>query len=68
MKRTPEQKLLDPVPGGTLARVAEFGIDLSLIAENMRLSPEQRVRRLQQAMNSFEKLRDEVAKSKLSDQ
>lgn len=68
MKRTPEQKLLNPVPGGTLASVAEYGIDLSLIAENMRLSPEHRIRRLQQAMNSFEKLRAEVAKSKLTDQ
>jgi hypothetical protein len=68
MKRSPEEKLLDPMPGGILASVAEYGIDLSLIAENMRLSPEHRVRRLQQAINSLEKLRAEVAKSKLTNQ
>lgn len=56
------------MPGSKLAAVGEYGIDLSLIAENMRLSPENRLRKLQQAMISFEKLRLEIAKSKRIDQ
>lgn len=63
MNRTPEQKLLDPAPGGKIAQAQEYGIDLSLILENMRLSPEARVRKLQSAMISFERLRAEVSKS-----
>lgn len=68
MKRTPEEKLLNPKPGGKIAAVREYGIDLTLIAENMRLSPEERLRKLQQAMVSFEKLRLEAANSRRIDQ
>jgi hypothetical protein len=66
--RTPEEKLLNPRPGSKLAEVRDYGIDLSLIAENMRLSPEDRIRRLQQAMTSFEKLQREASKSRRIDQ
>jgi hypothetical protein len=68
VKRTPVEKLLSPVPGGRIASARDFGIDLSLIAENMRLTPEEKLRKLQSAMNSFEKLRKEAAKSKRIDQ
>ncbi len=63
MNRTPEQKLLEPAPGGKIAEAQKFGLDLSLIVENMRLSPEARVRKLQSAMMSFEKLKAEASKS-----
>jgi len=56
--RTPEEKLLDPRPGSKIAEAKEFGIDLTLIVENLRLTPEQRLRKLQSAMNSFERLRE----------
>ena len=60
--RTPEEKLLNPRPGGKIAEAQEFGIDLSLIVENLRLTPEQRLRKLQSAMISMDKLRREVEK------
>ena len=68
MKRSPIEKLLEPVPGGKIASVRDYGLDLTLIAENMKLSPEQRLRKLQAAMIGFEKLRKEAAKSKRIDQ
>ena len=56
MKRTPEEKLLNPKPGSKIAAAKEFGIDLTLLVENLRLTPDHRVRNLQQAMYSLEEL------------
>ena len=56
MKRTPEEKLLNPKPGSKIAAAKEFGIDLTLLVENLRLTPDQRVRNLQQAMYGLEEL------------
>ena len=56
MKRTPEEKLLNPTPGSKIAAAKEFGIDLTLLVENLRLTPDQRVRNLQQAMYGLEEL------------
>ncbi|MGD0551943.1 MAG: hypothetical protein ABSB25_04750 [Sedimentisphaerales bacterium] len=36
---------------------AEFGIDVSAIIDNLKRSPEERIRRHQVALNSIEKLR-----------
>ena len=62
MKRTPEEKLLNPRPGGKIADAVSYGIDITQIVENMRLTPEQRLQKLQSAMISFERLHNEVAK------
>lgn len=56
MKRTPEEKLLSPKPGGKIAAAQDFGIDLTLLVKNLRLTPDQRVRNLQSAMVGFEEL------------
>lgn len=56
MKRTIEEKLLNPKPGSKIAAAKEFGIDLTLLVENLRLTPDQRVRNLQQAMYGIEEL------------
>jgi len=56
MKRTIEEKLLNPKPGSKAAAAREFGIDLTLLVENLRLTPDQRVRNLQQAMYGIEEL------------
>ena len=61
MKRIVEERLLNPKPGGKIAAARDYGIDLSLIVENLRLSPEERLDKLQQAMIGFEELR-KVAK------
>lgn len=45
---TPEQEdhFLHPPPGSAAARAVEFGIDLTVILENLRLTPEERIRKL----------------------
>lgn len=57
MKRTREEKLLDPKPGSRIAAARDFGIDLTQIVENLRLSPEKRIEKLQRAMIGFDELR-----------
>ena len=59
-RRTPEEKLLDPRPGSKIAEARDFGIDLSLLVENLRLTPDQRVRNLQSLMRDFEKIEQAV--------
>ena len=61
--RSPEEKLLNPRPGSKIAEAKEFGIDLTLIVENLKLTPEQRLNKLQSAMESFDKLRREASKN-----
>jgi hypothetical protein len=45
---TPEQEdyFLNPPPGSAAARAVECGIDLTLTLENLRLTPEERIRKL----------------------
>ena len=57
MKRTPEEKLLNPKPGSKIAAAKEFGIDLTLLVENLRLTPQERVDNLQKSMRSLDKFR-----------
>ena len=56
MKRIPEEKLLNPKPGSKIAAAQEFGIDLSLLVENLRLTPDQRVRNLQKSIRNLHRL------------
>lgn len=45
---TPEEEdyFLNPPPGSAAARAVEFGIDLTLTLQNLRLTPEERIRKL----------------------
>ncbi|HSK73991.1 MAG TPA: hypothetical protein VK892_19990 [Pyrinomonadaceae bacterium] len=61
------EKLLNPPPNGKIAAAKEFGIDLTLLARKLRLTPEERLEELQQAMESFEELRREAEKSRQND-
>ena len=54
---TAEQRLLNPPPGGAIEAAKNFGIDLTLIIERLRLTPAQRVEALQQAMIDFAQIR-----------
>ncbi len=67
MKRTIEEKLLNPKPGSKIAAAKEFGIDLTLLVENLRLTPDQRVRNLQQAMYGVEELLKSSKRKKAKD-
>ena len=50
MKRTPEEKLLNPRPGSKIAAARDFGIDLSLLVRQLRLTPQERIDELQSSM------------------
>ena len=65
MKRTREEKLLNPKPGSRIAAARDYGIDLTQIVENLRLSPEKRIEKLQQAMIGFDELRRSAKRSAL---
>lgn len=67
MKRTIEEKLLNPKPGSKAAAAKEFGIDLTLLLENLRLTPDQRVRNLQEAMYGVEELLKSAKRKKIKD-
>jgi hypothetical protein len=38
------RRILNPEPGSALARAREYGIDLTLIARNISLTPEERLK------------------------
>ena len=56
MKRTLEERLLNPKPGSKIAAAKEAGVDLNKLLENLRLTPTQRLEQLQQEMYRLEEL------------
>ena len=60
---TPEQfaraetKLRDPAPGSRIEAAQKYGIDLTLLIEQLRLTPAERVRKLERAATALEKVR-----------
>lgn len=57
-------KLRHPAPGSRIEAAKEFGIDLSLLIENLRLPPEQRFQRMQDAARFVEEVRGIARKRK----
>jgi len=55
-----ENYFLNPPPGSAAARAAEFGIDLTLTVEHLRLTPEERIRKLDNFIESVAKLKASV--------
>lgn len=64
MKRTREEKLLNPKPGGGVAAASEYGIDLTQIVENLRLTPAERIKGNDQAVNSILKFEEAMRQAK----
>ena len=60
MRADIENYFLNPPPGSAAERAAEFGIDLTLTLENLRLTPEERVRKLDDFIEGVAKLRASV--------
>lgn len=62
MTREEHEQLLElisnPPPGSKIAAAKEFGIDLTLTLRSLTLSPEQRVREMEDALRFAENLRD----------
>ena len=60
MKENWEALLLNPPPNSKIAQAKEFGIDLTLLLRKLRLTPQQRLDELQQAMESLEMMRGRI--------
>ena len=52
--------LANPPPGSKAAAARDFGIDLSLNIENLKLTPTQRLQALQGAMRGLEQIRNSL--------
>ena len=59
-----EMLLIDPKPGTAAAAARDFGIDLSLTVSNLRLTPEERIKRLDEFQAEIRKLRQALDLSK----
>ncbi|HKS08398.1 MAG TPA: hypothetical protein VJS13_02555 [Pyrinomonadaceae bacterium] len=60
MRAEVEDYFLHPPAGSAAARAAEFGTDLTLTIENLRLTPEERVRKLDNFIAEAAKLKASV--------
>lgn len=56
MRADIEDYFLNPQPGSAAARAADFGIDLTLTLESLRLTPEARIRKLDNLIEAAAKL------------
>jgi hypothetical protein len=52
-----EERLRHPRPGSRIEEAQRFGIDLTLLIENLRLSPAERVREMHDAVVAAEQVR-----------
>lgn len=62
--RTREEKLLNPRPGSRIAAARDFGIDLTLLVENLRLTPAERVKNNDAAVNDLLKFEESMRRAK----
>ena len=52
-----EYRLLHPEPGSRIEAAKKYGVDLTLLVEQLRLTPEERGRKLESASEALAKLR-----------
>ena len=52
-----ERWLIEPKPGTAAAAARDFGIDLSLTVANLRLTPEERIKQLDDHLDGIKALR-----------
>jgi len=57
------EKLLNPPPNSKIAAAKEFGVDLTLLARNLRLTPEERINEMLQAVEDADFFAREMKKS-----
>jgi hypothetical protein len=50
------EKLRNPAPGSRIEAAQKYGIDLTLLIEQLRLTPDERVRSLQKASQCAEQV------------
>ena len=52
-----ESRLRNPAPGSRMEAARQYGVDLTLLIEQLRLTPAERVRRMHLAAQTVEKVR-----------
>jgi hypothetical protein len=52
-----EQRLRNPAPGSRIEAAKKYGIDLTLVIEQLRLSPAERVLKMHKVCETLEKVR-----------
>ena len=52
-----EECLLNPANGSRIEAARNFGVDLTLLVEQLRLTPDQRARKLEIASTALERVR-----------
>jgi hypothetical protein len=52
-----EDRLLHPARGSRIEAAAKYGVDLTLLVEQLRLTPAERARKLEGASTALEKVR-----------
>lgn len=57
------EKLLNPLPNSKIAAAAAFGIDLTLLARNLSLPPEERINEMIQAVEDCDFFAGQMKKS-----
>ena len=67
MRQDVDDYFLNPPPGSAAARAVEFGIDLTLTLQNLRLTPEQRIRKLDAFIEDIANIKTAVQEQKLAD-
>jgi hypothetical protein len=67
MTKAGEDYFLNPPPGSAAARAVEYGIDLTLTLENLRLTPEERIRQLEGFIRSVAELRNSARRVSQAD-
>ena len=64
MRTDIESHFLDPPAGSAASRAADFGIDLTLTLENLRLTPEERILQLDRFIKGIAELKDSARRIK----
>jgi len=52
-----QQRLRQPAPGSRIEATREYGIDLTLLIEQLRLTPAERARKLESVSTAMERVR-----------
>ena len=58
------ERLQNPIHGGKIEAAKEFGIDVTLLVEQIKLSPAERARRMHSLAQSAESVRGSARKSR----
>ncbi len=67
---TPEERnrllllIANPPPGSKIEAARDYGVDLTLLVNNLRLTPDQRVRKMESAMRFAEQLREALRQAR----